>query len=76
MIMCLFNLIVLEEILQNLLSFNRSSILKKGIYMFLANFFDLKVEKKQLQCIFKQMDQDKNGTLSFDELVEAYCFKV
>jgi Ca2+-binding EF-hand superfamily protein len=44
--------------------------------MFLANFFELKVEKKQIQSCFDEVDKDKNGTLSFDELVKAYLFKV
>jgi Ca2+-binding EF-hand superfamily protein len=44
--------------------------------MFLANYFDLKVEKKEIEKYFNEMDKDKSGTLSFDELVEAYTFKV
>ena len=70
------NFKVIDEILQNLLQFNRSSILKKGIHMFLANFFDLKIEKKVIKKYFNVMDNDKNGELSFDELVEAYQYKV
>ena len=70
------NFKVIDEILQNLLQFNRSSILKKGIHMFLANFFDLKIEKKVIKKYFNVMDNDKNGELNFDELVEAYQTKV
>jgi Ca2+-binding EF-hand superfamily protein len=51
-------------------------ILKKGIFMFLANYFDLKQEKEEMQKYFEEMDIDKNGELSFDELSNAYHFKV
>ena len=44
--------------------------------MFLANYFELKVEKKTIQKFFKMMDKDKNGELSYDELVKAYSLKV
>ena len=44
--------------------------------MFLANFFELKIEKKVIKKYFNVMDNDKNGELSFNELVEAYQFKV
>ena len=44
--------------------------------MFLANYFDLKEEKQEMQNYFKKMDIDRNGELSFDELSKAYHFKV
>ena len=69
-------MLVLDEILQNLLTFNRSSILKKGVFMFMANFFDLRMEKRTIQKYFNEVDKDNSGTLSFEELVVAYTFKV
>lgn len=62
--------------MQNLLQFNRSSILKRGIHMFLANFFELKFEKKIIKKYFELMDDDNNGELSFNELVKSFEFKV
>ena len=44
--------------------------------MFLGNYFDLKQEKEEMSNYFEEMDIDKNGELSFDELSEAYRFKV
>lgn len=42
----------------------------------MANFMDLKSEKKMVQKYFRKMDKDKNGELSFQELVKAYSQKV
>jgi Ca2+-binding EF-hand superfamily protein len=44
--------------------------------MFLANYFDLKKEKEEMQIYFTSMDIDKDGELSFEELSAAYYFKV
>ena len=44
--------------------------------MFLANFMDLRSEKKLIQKYFRKMDRDRDGELSFDELVSAYHEKV
>ena len=67
---------MLYKILDNLQEFNRYAILKKGIYLFLVNYFDLKEEKQNLKEYFTLMDIDKDGELSFEELVSAYKFKV
>ena len=63
-------------ILSNLLYFNKCAILKKGVFMFLANFFDLKEEKRELKSYFTKMDLNQDGELCFQELVLAYGFKV
>ena len=63
-------------ILHNMIEFSQSAILKKGIFMFLTNYFDLKEEKKKLQEYFVLMDIDRDGELSFKELEHAYRFKV
>ena len=70
------NLKVLDEVLENLKNFNKSSYLKKGVSMYLANYFDLKEEKEKFYSYFKKMDQDQDGQLSFIELQHAYSFKV
>lgn len=44
--------------------------------MFLANFFDLRHEQRQLVNYFDLVDTDNNGELSFRELCECYGFKV
>lgn len=44
--------------------------------MYFANYFDLKEERKRFFNYFDTIDQDKDGQLSFDELVKAYSFKV
>ena len=44
--------------------------------MFLANFFELKFEKKIIKKYFELMDDDNNGELSFNELVKSFEFKV
>jgi calcium-dependent protein kinase len=68
--------IVLSEVLQNLSNFNRGSSLKKGIAMYFANYFDLKKEKETLYKYFQSIDKDRDGQLSFAELVDSYSFKV
>ena len=37
---------------------------------------DLRSEKKLIQKYFRKMDRDRDGELSFDELVSAYHEKV
>ena len=44
--------------------------------MYFANYFDLKEERKRFYNYFETIDQDRDGQLSFDELVKAYSFKV
>jgi Ca2+-binding EF-hand superfamily protein len=44
--------------------------------MYFANYFDLKNERKKLYKHFESIDKDRDGQLSFDELVESYSFKV
>ena len=69
-------MIVLNEVLQNLNSFNRESSLKRGIAMYFANYFDLKKERAKFYKYFESIDKDRDGQLSFEELIESYCFKV
>lgn len=44
--------------------------------MYLANYFDLKDERKKIIEYFDAIDYNKNGTLTFEELVRAYKHKV
>lgn len=69
-------MIVLQEIYDNLRRFNRTSNLKKGISMYLANYFDLKEERKKFIEYFDAIDKNRDGTLCFEELTHAYQFKV
>lgn len=44
--------------------------------MYFANYFDLKEERARFYEHFESIDLDGDGQLSFEELVQAYCFKV
>lgn len=66
----------LEQIYDNLESFASAKLLKQGVFMFLANFFDLRREKRFLMRYFNCLDMDNSGELSFEELAASYCFKV
>ena len=44
--------------------------------MFMANYFDLKQERKKFMEYFDTFDKNRDGILTFEELVEAYQFKV
>lgn len=66
----------MKKIFQNLCDFSNGSILRNGIAMFFANYFDLQEEKKKFQKYFKLLDKDRNGLISFEELVDALAFKV
>jgi len=66
----------MKQIFKNLCDFSNGSILRNGIAMFFANYFDLKEEKKKFQKYFSLLDKDRNGLISFEELVDALSFKV
>ena len=66
----------MKSIFRNLCIFSHGSILRNGIAMYFANYFDLKEEKKKFQKYFSLIDKDRNGLISFDELVHAFSFKV
>lgn len=63
-------------IFKNLCSLNNGSLLRKGIAMYFANYFDLNEEKRRLYKYFSLIDKDRNGMISFDELIEAFSFRV
>lgn len=44
--------------------------------MYFANYFDLRKEKDKFYKYFQSIDKDRDGQLSFEELVDSYCFKV
>ena len=67
---------MLSGIYDGLKLFNASKLLKKGVLMFVANYFDLRHEKRRLMEYFDFIDMDDDGELSFDELAASYCFKV
>lgn len=69
-------LVTRQQIGRNLFAFGKSKILRQGVYMFLANYFDLKHEKAFLVAHFREMDIDCDGELSFDELCACYSVKV
>ena len=67
---------MLDEILSNLETFNKSSFLKKGVSLYLANYFDLKDDKEKFYEYFTAMDLDKDGQINMAELINAFLFKV
>jgi Ca2+-binding EF-hand superfamily protein len=67
---------VLNNVYDSLKKYNKGSILKKGVSMYFANYFDLKEERQRFYKYFETIDQDRDGQLSFEELVKAYSFKV
>jgi hypothetical protein len=70
------NLEELKIVFKNLCIFNNGSLLRKGIAMYFANYFDLKEEKKTLFKYFSIIDKDRNGMITFDELIDAFSFRV
>jgi Ca2+-binding EF-hand superfamily protein len=44
--------------------------------MYFANYFDLREEKKRLFKYFSIIDKDHNGMITFDELIDAFSFRV
>ena len=66
----------MKSIFKNLCHLNSGSLLRKGIAMYFANYFDLKEEKRRLHKYFSLIDKDRNGMITFDELIEAFSFRV
>ena len=56
----------------NIIQFNSGSTFRKGIMMYLANFFNLKNEKQKILKYFSKIDKDNDGELTFEELVDSY----
>lgn len=67
---------MLDAILKNIQAFYKGSMLRKGVSLFLAVYFDLKEEKEKFYSYFDAIDFNRDGQLCFDELVKAYSFKV
>ena len=67
---------MLNEVYNNLCKFNKGSSLKKGVAMYFANYFDLKEDRERFYQYFNTIDKDRDGQISFQELVDAYSFKV
>ena len=44
--------------------------------MYFANYFDLKKERERFYKYFETIDKDRDGQISFEELVDSYSFKV
>lgn len=44
--------------------------------MYFANYFDLKNEREKMINYFASIDTDNDGLLSFEEIVNAYQYKV
>ena len=66
----------MNQVYENLCKFNKGSTLKKGIAMYFANYFDLKKEREKFYEYFETIDKDRDGQISFQELVDSYNFKV
>lgn len=67
---------MLNEIFKSLKNLHGHSFLKKGIMMFLSNYYELKKDKEKFLEYFKIIDGDKDGRLSFKEIVQIYTYKV
>ena len=66
----------MKTIFKNLCDFSNGSMLRNGIAMYFANYFDLKEEQEKFQKYFALIDKDRNGLISFEELVDAFSFRV
>ena len=66
----------LEELHKNICSFRQNSLLRKGISMYFANYFDLKSERERFTNYFETIDTDNDGLLSYEEIVIGYSYKV
>lgn len=66
----------MKTIFKNLVTLNHGSQLRKGIAMYFANYFSLREEKRRLYKYFSQIDKDRNGMITFNELIEAFSFQV
>lgn len=58
------------DIVENMKNFKFKYTFQKAIFIYLANFLEIKEETKRLKKIFKNMDTDENGEISRNEL---YC---
>ena len=64
---------VKSNVIANLKSFKSKIRLQKAVFLYFVNFFDLKKQRQQLLTVFKSMDKDHDGRLSYNEILEAYA---
>ena len=58
--------------MQNIKNFHTENQLHKSIYYFIVNQMISKEEKTQLMKIFKELDTNKDGVLSKEELIRGF----
>jgi calcium-dependent protein kinase len=63
---------VKSNVIANLKSFKTKIRLQKAVFLYFVNFFDLKKQRQQLLTVFKSMDKDFDGRLSYEEILNAY----
>ena len=58
--------------LKGLRNFNSYCYLQNLFYFYTSHILITKDETKKLKKIFKDLDEDKDGVLSFNELIQAF----
>lgn len=66
------NLMLGQEILRNLASFNTGRKFQDAVWVFLVNYFVAESDKKKLMNLFQELDEDKDGLLTREEVGKAY----
>ena len=61
-----------KSVLNNLKKFETKSQLQRAIYFFIINNLTTKDDKSELTEIFKQLDTNKDGVISKDELLDGF----
>lgn len=61
-----------KNVLNNIKRFDTKSQLQRAIYFFIINNLTAKDDKAELTEIFKQLDTNKDGVISKDELLDGF----